>query len=63
LPSTAQNPVFVIPGGIHCSDLITKNAQANAGVQAVVDAEVDQIRTWFSQFPKGGWPGWQGGEF
>lgn len=62
LASTAENPVFVIPGGIHCSDLITKNAVANAGVQAVVDAEVAQVKSWIAQFPKEGFPGWPTGK-
>jgi len=52
LASTAQHPVQVIPNGIHCSDLRLSNAQANAGVQKVVDNEVAQIVKWVSEYPK-----------
>ena len=53
LQSTAQHPVNVIPQGIHCSDLLLKNARANAGVQAVVDTEVKQIVEWVGEFYQG----------
>jgi len=58
LQSTAENPVFNIPDGVHCSDLIIENGVVNAGVQAVIDAEVKQVVAWINEFPKqgGGWP-------
>jgi len=61
LASTAENPIFIIPRGIHCSDLVTANGAANAGVQAVIDAEVAQVTQWFQQWPKQGYQGWPAG--
>ena len=52
LQSTPEHPLNVIPGGFHCSDLRLKNAQANAGVQAVVDKQVAQIVKWVAEWPK-----------
>lgn len=46
LPSTPQAPVEIIPGGIHCTDLIAANGQANAGVQQVIDAEIAVMKAW-----------------
>lgn len=56
LPSRPEAPVHLIPGGMHCSDLILRNAEANAGVQAVVEAEVSQIQSWVGEYyaQKGG---------
>jgi hypothetical protein len=51
LPSTAQHPLQIIPGGFHCSDLRLKNGQFNAGVQTVIDNEVKQIVEWVSEYP------------
>ncbi len=50
LVSTAAAPVHVIPGGIHCSDLVYSNALANAGVMAVVEAEIATIKVWVDEF-------------
>ena len=50
LQSTPQHPVNLIPSGIHCSDLLLRNAQANEGVQNVVDIETKQIVEWVSEF-------------
>jgi hypothetical protein len=52
LPSTAQHPLQIIPGGFHCSDLRLKNGQVNAGVQTVIDNEVKQIVEWVSEYYK-----------
>lgn len=49
--STKQAPVYIVPGGYHCSDLITQNGVVNAGVQAVIDAEIKQVKAWFDEFP------------
>ncbi|RDW88519.1 hypothetical protein BP6252_00551 [Coleophoma cylindrospora] len=51
LNSTAQHPLNIIPGGFHCSDLIVANGAANAGVQAVIDKEVAQIKAWVAEWP------------
>ncbi|KAG9235889.1 putative serine protease K12H4.7 [Amylocarpus encephaloides] len=50
LASTEKAPLNIIPGGFHCSDLRLRNAQANAGVQAVVDKQVAQIVKWVGEF-------------
>ncbi|CAK7229634.1 hypothetical protein SBRCBS47491_007317 [Sporothrix bragantina] len=52
LVSTPEAPVNVIPGGIHCSDLIYANAQVNAGVMAVVKDEIATIKGWVEEFYK-----------
>jgi hypothetical protein len=53
LASTPEAPVNVIPGGVHCSDLIYANAKANAGVMAVVKDEIAVIKGWVEDFYKG----------
>lgn len=50
LASTEQVPVFLIPGGTHCSDLDRSNWEANAGVKAVVDQEVAIMVKWVGEF-------------
>lgn len=50
LKSTKKAPVYVIPAGIHCSDLITANSAANEGVKEVVDAVVETITGWVDEF-------------
>ena len=50
LESTPEHPLQIIPGGFHCSDLIVKNGQVNAGVQTVIDNEVAQIKTWVAEY-------------
>lgn len=52
LQSTPKAPVQVIPGGIHCSDLIAGNGVVNAGVQKVIDTEVAVIKGWVDDFYK-----------
>lgn len=51
LESTAQHPLNIIPGGFHCSDLLVANGAANAGVQAIIDKEVAQIKAWVAEWP------------
>lgn len=53
LQSTAQAPVNVIPGGIHCSDLLLRNGQANADVMRVIDDEIAVIKGWVQEFYTG----------
>ena len=53
LVSTEQVPVNIVPSGYHCSDLITANAQVNAGCRAVFNSEKAQLAEWVSQYPKG----------
>ncbi|KJR88951.1 serine peptidase [Sporothrix schenckii 1099-18] len=52
LVSTPEAPVNVIPGGIHCSDLIYANALVNEGVMAVVKDEIATIKGWVDEFYK-----------
>jgi hypothetical protein len=50
LASTTEAPVNIIPGGIHCSDLIASNGVVNRGVQKVIDNEVAVIKGWVEEF-------------
>lgn len=52
LQSTPQHPVIIVPGGYHTSDLLTKNAQSNAGAKVAIDAVVAQMVSWVKEFPK-----------
>lgn len=47
---TEDAPVQVIPGGIHCSDLIAENGADNAGAQGVIDNEVAIIAGWVEDY-------------
>ncbi|KAJ9157854.1 putative Serine peptidase [Pleurostoma richardsiae] len=47
---TPEAPVQVIPGGIHCFDLIMANGAANSGVQAVIDNEIAIVKGWVEEF-------------
>ena len=50
LASTAQAPLQIIPDGFHCSDLILLNGEVNAGVQTVIDNEIQQIKEWVDEY-------------
>ncbi|KAM0451596.1 hypothetical protein ACHAPV_009937 [Trichoderma viride] len=50
LQSTAAHPVRVIPGGAHCGDQLTFNAQANAALGTIFAAEVATIKQWVQEF-------------
>lgn len=50
LNSTAEHPVQVIPGGVHCYDLILENGVVNEGVQTVIDNEIAQIKKWVEEY-------------
>ncbi|KAJ5107885.1 Peptidase S28 [Penicillium angulare] len=52
LSSRPSAPVNIIPGGFHCSDLLLKNADVNAGVKKVVNTEVAQIKAWVADYYK-----------
>lgn len=52
LVSTPEVPVQVIPGGFHCSDLIARNGAVNAGVQKVIDTEVEIVKGWVAEYYK-----------
>ena len=47
---TADAPVQVIPGGIHCSDLIAENGVENAGAQEAIDYEIGVITDWVDEY-------------
>jgi hypothetical protein len=48
---TAQMPVFVVPGGSHCSDLYTENGVVNEGAKHVIDAVIRQLKVWVEEWP------------
>jgi hypothetical protein len=50
LVSTKEQPVMIVPGGFHCSDLRASNGVANAAVQRVVDAEIAQLKAWVGEY-------------
>lgn len=50
LKSTPEAPVRIIPGATHCGDMLLRNANANAGVKAVYDAEVENVKKWVAEF-------------
>ncbi|EFX01073.1 serine-type peptidase [Grosmannia clavigera kw1407] len=50
LVSTSDQPVNVIPAGVHCSDLIYDNGLDNAGAMAVIQKEIAVIKAWVEEF-------------
>nr|XP_036589823.1 serine carboxypeptidase S28 [Colletotrichum truncatum]KAF6801828.1 serine carboxypeptidase S28 [Colletotrichum truncatum] len=50
LQSRPGAPVHVIPGARHCNDMLMRNAEANADLKAVIDAEIEQLKTWVDEF-------------
>lgn len=52
LVSTPEAPVNVIPGGIHCSDLIYANAVASESLMVIVQDEIATIKGWVDEFYK-----------
>ncbi|THW68098.1 serine carboxypeptidase [Aureobasidium pullulans] len=53
LQSTTKNPVVIVPGGFHTSDLVTQNAKANAGAKAAIDEAVGIMKGWVGEFEHG----------
>jgi len=51
--STEQQPVQIIPGGFHCSDLVMANAEANEGVRTVVEREIEVLKGWVGEWYAG----------
>lgn len=49
LRSTEEVPVFVIPGGHHCSDSFLSQS-VNPGVKAVQEAEIAYVKKWVAEF-------------
>ena len=52
LKSTPDAPVLDIPRGVHCSDLLIRNANADAGVRKIVDQEIAIMKGWVGDFYK-----------
>ncbi|CAK7269405.1 hypothetical protein SEPCBS119000_003551 [Sporothrix epigloea] len=52
LVSTPEAPVHVIPGGIHCTDLIYENAEVNDDLMAIVQNEIAIMKGWVEEFYK-----------
>ncbi|KAF2162460.1 hypothetical protein M409DRAFT_37398 [Zasmidium cellare ATCC 36951] len=51
LASTPQVPINLIPGGVHCYDLLAASGQANAAIEQVQRAEVAQMMKWVAEWP------------
>ncbi|OBT76301.1 hypothetical protein VF21_03345 [Pseudogymnoascus sp. 05NY08] len=49
LQSTEEVPVFVVPGGHHCSDSFLSQS-VNPGVKTVQEAEIAYIKKWVAEF-------------
>ncbi|EPQ64563.1 Bgt-2013 [Blumeria graminis f. sp. tritici] len=49
-PGTKEQPLNVIPGGFHCSDLRGSDAENNEGVQAVVESILAQVKEWVAEY-------------
>lgn len=47
---TPDDPVQVIPGAFHCSDLLASNGAVNAGVKKAMDNAITQIKTWVDEY-------------
>ncbi|TLS22750.1 uncharacterized protein PpBr36_06479 [Pyricularia pennisetigena] len=54
LQSTEKAPVLVIPGGVHCGDMLMSNGDANEGTRKVHSQAREIIKKWVSEFPKSG---------
>jgi len=52
LQSTPELPVYLIPGGFHCSDYYQQNWQVNAGVLEIAQKETAQVAQWVDEFYK-----------
>lgn len=50
LESTAKHPLHLIPGGIHCWDLIMENGVVDPAVQEIINAETAQIVEWVAEY-------------
>jgi hypothetical protein len=50
LVSTSQAPVSVIPGGIHCSDLIYSSGTSTTAAKTIVSNEIATIKGWVQDF-------------
>lgn len=48
--STPEMPVWVIPGGVHCSDFYSQNWALNPELKGIVDEEVATMEQWVSEF-------------
>lgn len=48
--SSAEAPVYIVPKGIHTSDLSIRNGAANAGVAAVQASLVKQMVQWVGEY-------------
>lgn len=53
MQSTPETPVLVVPGGFHCTNMLTASGTANEGTQKVIDAELAQIKTWVEEYYQG----------
>ncbi|KID86422.1 serine peptidase [Metarhizium guizhouense ARSEF 977] len=49
---TPEAPVWVLPGGVHCSDVLTRNAEANPALRRVVDDVLKTMKKWVDEYYK-----------
>ncbi|KAL1861845.1 hypothetical protein VTK73DRAFT_6905 [Phialemonium thermophilum] len=47
---TESAPLFLIPGGRHCSDLAARNGEFNKDVASIQQQQVKQMVTWINEF-------------
>lgn len=52
LTFTPEAPVWVLPGGVHCSDVLTRNAEANPALRRVVDDVLKTMKKWVDEYYK-----------
>lgn len=50
MESRPGQPVLVVPGGFHTSDMIVRNGHASRGVMKVIETEVAQIKQWVGEY-------------
>ncbi|KAH8886065.1 endoprotease endo-Pro [Thozetella sp. PMI_491] len=50
LQSTEQVPVKLVPGGVHCPDLLARNGAANPGLAKIQAEVVEIVKGWVAEF-------------
>ncbi|KAK1756745.1 hypothetical protein QBC47DRAFT_377545 [Echria macrotheca] len=48
--STPQAPLYLLEGGVHCSDLVVKNGEVNAGIKQAQNSMVETMKGWVQEF-------------
>lgn len=50
LQSSTGNPIVIVPGGFHTSDLVTQNGEVNSGAQKAIDEALSIMKSWVKDF-------------